>query len=115
MNMFQKVPGEKGFNRIDASGMNLLNFHRIILAPGESFTGNTGEHETLFDILGGKARFVVQGKDYGVLGGRPNPFAGKGFSLYAPFNVSYTIEATRTRVVRSRYAARKATAREMRM
>lgn len=94
MDMFQKVPSEKGFNRIDASGMNLLNFHRIILAPGESYSGNTGEHEALFDILGGKARFVVQGKDFGVLGGRPNPFMGKGFSLYAPFNSSYTVEAT---------------------
>ena len=91
MEMFQKVPNGKGFNKIDSSGMKLLNFHKIVLGPGESYTGNTVEHEVLFDILGGKATFTVNGKNMGILGGRPNPFAGKGYSLYAPFKSEYTV------------------------
>lgn len=93
MDMFQKVPNGKGLNSVDSSGMKLLDFQKIILAPGESYSGNTGGYEVLFDILGGKAHFTVAGKEFGLLGGRPNPFAGKGFSVYAPFGSEYTITA----------------------
>ncbi len=94
MEMFQKMANRKGLNRIDASGMKLLDFQKLVLGPGESHSGNTGGYEVLFDILGGKASFTVSGKDFGVLGGRPNPFAGKGFSVYAPFNSEYVITAS---------------------
>jgi len=93
MEMFQKVPTEKGINKIDASGMKLLDFNKLILGPGESYTGHTGEYETLFDILGGKAFFKVNGKDLGLMGGRPNPFAGKGYAVFAPCQTEYTITA----------------------
>ncbi|HUT63588.1 MAG TPA: 5-deoxy-glucuronate isomerase [Anaerolineae bacterium] len=93
MEMFQKVPTGKGLNNIDASGMKLLNFHKLILASGDTYTGDTDEYEILFDILGGKANFTVKGKEFGLLGGRPNPFAGKGYSVYAPSHTEYTITA----------------------
>jgi 5-deoxy-glucuronate isomerase len=96
MDMFQKVPNKRGFNPIDATGMKLLNFHKIVLGPGDSYSGNTGDHEALFDILGGKARVTVSGKDFGLIGGRPNPFAGKGFSVYAPCDSDYTVVALQT-------------------
>jgi 5-deoxy-glucuronate isomerase len=93
MELFQKVPNARGFNHIDSSGMKLLHFHKIVLGPGETYSGNTGKHESLFDILGGKAKFTVAGADLGLLGGRPNPFAGKGFSVYAPSGTDYTVAA----------------------
>lgn len=96
MQMFQKVPNTKGVNRIDASGMKLLDFQKIILGPGESVSGNTGDFEVFFDILGGKSRFVVEGKDFGLLGGRPNPFSGKGYGVFAPCGAEYTITSPET-------------------
>lgn len=93
MEMFQNVPNSRGLNRIDTSGMKLLDFQKLILGPGESYSGSTGGYEIMFDILGGKATFVVNGKNLGVIGGRPNPFAGKGFAVFAPANAEYTITA----------------------
>lgn len=93
MEMFQNVPGKKGLNSIDTSGMKLLDFKKIVLGPGESVSGKTEGYECLFDILGGKARFVAAGKDLGIVGGRPNPFAGKGFAVYMPAGTDYSLEA----------------------
>jgi 5-deoxy-glucuronate isomerase len=96
MDMFQKVPNGKGFNSIDASGMKLLDFHTIVLGPGESYSGNSGGCEMLLDILGGKAHFTVDGRDFGLVGGRPNPFSGKGYSLFVPSGADYTAAAPQT-------------------
>ena len=51
-----------------------LEFGIIELTNGQDLTFETGDREVAFVILGGKASFRANGKDFGTLGVRRNVF-----------------------------------------
>ncbi len=93
MTYFTSVPTAPGLNRLPTNPCKLLDFGLLILNPGESYRGETGEREVLAVILGGKATFAVNGQEFQDIGGRPNVFAGKPHSVYIPCGSQYTITA----------------------
>ena len=82
-----------GLNVLPNNPCKLLDFAFLRLNTGESYSAEAGEREFLAVILGGKASFQVNGKRFEKLGGRPNVFSGKPYSVYIPAGASYTIEA----------------------
>lgn len=90
---FTAVPTAPGLNRLPTNPCKLLDFGLLILNPGESYGGETGDREVLAVILGGKANFAVNGQEFKNIGGRPNVFAGKPHSVYIPCGAQYTITA----------------------
>ena len=62
-----------------------LEFGIIELTNGQDLTFETGDREVAFVILGGKASFRANGKDFGTLGVRRNVFENpKAECFYAP-------------------------------
>lgn len=62
-----------------------LEFGIIELTNGQDLTFETGDREVAFVILGGKASFRTNGKDFGTLGVRRNVFENsKAECFYAP-------------------------------
>jgi 5-deoxy-glucuronate isomerase len=92
MSYFETVPTQSGLNELPSNPCNLLDFNYLSLAAGESYQGNSGEREVLAVILGGKGTFVVNGRSFPNIGGRPHVFAGKPHSVYIPCGADYTIE-----------------------
>jgi 5-deoxy-glucuronate isomerase len=91
MTYFTALTTDPGVNELDTNPCNLLDFQLVELADAQVVTGQTGDREVLAVILGGKASFEVGGQAFGVLGGRPNVFSGKPYSVYMPANHAYTI------------------------
>jgi len=90
---FTTVPSAAGLNRLPANPCKLLDFNLLILNSGESFQGASGDRELLAVILGGKGHFVVAGQEFKAVGGRPNVFSGKPYSVYIPCGADYRITA----------------------
>jgi 5-deoxy-glucuronate isomerase len=93
MSYFESVPSAPGLNKAPASPFKLLDFAYLVLEPGKSYQGTTGDREVLAVILGGKGTFVVNGQTFAGVGGRPNVFSGKPHSVYIPCQASYSITA----------------------
>jgi 5-deoxy-glucuronate isomerase len=93
MSYFEPVPTAPGLNRLPSNPFQLLDFHLLILADGESYAAATGEREFLAVLLGGKGNFTVQSQRFSSVGGRPNVFAGKPHAVYMPCQCAYTITA----------------------
>jgi len=87
------LKSEQGLNTLPTNPCKLLDFGFLKLAEGKEYTANSGDREILAVILGGKASFTVSGKDLGVVGGRPNVFGGKPFSVYIPSGANYVVKA----------------------
>ena len=90
---FAKVESKTGLNTLPNNPCKLLDFQLLVLKPGESYQGETGDREVLAVILGGKATFQVGEHRFEKVGGRPNVFSGKPHSVYLPCGYSYTIQA----------------------
>jgi len=93
MKYFASLDTEQGLNTLPYNPCGLLGFDLLALPAGERFASRTGTREVLAVILGGKATFEVTGKRFEKVGGRPNVFAGKPYSVYLPAGVEYTITA----------------------
>lgn len=93
MSYFAVVPNAPGLNRLPCNPCKLLDFHYLSLKDGETFTYATGDRELLAVILSGKGDFVVAGRTFNAVGGRPNVFSGKPHSVYIPCGVEFTITA----------------------
>lgn len=93
MKYFASVETKNGLNAVPYNLCKFLGFDLLNLAPGEAFSGETGDREVLAVILGGKATFEVAGQRFEKVGGRPNVFGGKPHSVYMPAGASYTIAA----------------------
>lgn len=93
MSYFAAVPSAPGINRLPHNPCKLLDFEYLALSDGERYEAASGEREVLAVLLGGKGAFVVDGRAFGTLGGRPNVFAGKPHSLYIPAGATYSITA----------------------
>ena len=88
---FEALKSEQGLNLIADNPCELLNFGKLVLLPGERYTGNTGEHEALLVVLQGKASIEAGGVIFPDVGARPSVFAGKPHSVYLPPDCSYTL------------------------
>ncbi len=94
MSYFESITNAVGLNRLSSSPFKLLDFGYLILNDGEQFSAATGAREILAVLLGGRASFVVGGKEFANVGGRPNVFSGKPHSVYLPCQCDYTIRAS---------------------
>ena len=69
-----------------------LEFGVLELTTGQTHTFETGENETAFILLSGKACFALGEQDYGMLGVRSTVFASpKAEAFYAPRHTTVTI------------------------
>ncbi len=93
MSYFTHVGAANGANHLPTNPCTLLDFTRLVLADGVTFTGDTGEREVLMVIFGGHCSVKVGTVPFYNLGQRPNPFAGKPYAVYFPAGSSYTITA----------------------
>jgi 5-deoxy-glucuronate isomerase len=82
-----------GINSLPFNPCQLLDFSLLKLAAGEKHSANSGNHEILAVILGGKATFTINGTTFEKVGGRPNVFTGKPHSVYIPAVADYSIIA----------------------
>jgi 5-deoxy-glucuronate isomerase len=90
------VPNQDGrIHRItpDTAGWKYVGFEVFKLKPGGTLVPDTQGRELCVVLVGGLARVAVEGKSFGTLGERRNPFAGKPFSVYLPPGAQATIEA----------------------
>jgi 5-deoxy-glucuronate isomerase len=64
------------------------------LGAGESAKGESTTRETCLVFVAGKGRVMVDGKDFGEIGGRRTPFEGKPWSVYVPAKSNWSVAAT---------------------
>jgi len=88
---FNIIDSRNGLNPLSSNPCQLLSFAKLVLEPGETYEGNTGEREALIVVLGGKANITACGVEFGTVGGRPNVFAGKPHSVYLPPDCPYSV------------------------
>jgi len=71
-----------------------LEFGIIELSDNQSLTYETKDREVAFIILGGKAQFIANQEDFGLLGVRRNVFENpKAEAFYAPRNCTVEIKS----------------------
>ena len=91
---FHAMPAGQGLSASPDESCELLKFDVLRLAQETRYEGVVpDDREMLLVILGGKARVEVSGTDFGVVGKRPNVFAGLPYSIYLPRGSSYVVEA----------------------
>jgi 5-deoxy-glucuronate isomerase len=87
------VPTNDGLNSPEINPCKLLEFGFLKLEAGKSYSADSGDREILAVVLGGAASFEIDGKKFDKVGGRPNVFSGKPYSVYIPANAEYKISA----------------------
>lgn len=87
------LSANQGLNTPPTNPCKLLDFALLKLAAGESYSAETPGREILAVILGSKASFEVNGKRFDKVGGRPNVFNGKPYSIYIPAGAKFAIQA----------------------
>ena len=90
------LTADNGLNTPPTNPCNLLEFGFLKLGAGETYSNESGERETLAVLLGGRASFEVGEKRFEKVGGRPNVFSGKPYSVYIPAKSKFTITADST-------------------
>ena len=87
MNYKKTYSPQSGYTPLCTIGkcsLKMLEFGIIELKKSESVTFETGEKETVFVILGGRADFEFDGQEWKNVGGRRSVFEGKAHSVYMP-------------------------------
>lgn len=79
-------------NAADA-GWEYLNMAARRLNRGDRWAGNTGDHEYVHVVLGGKCNIQFTGGAFFDVGRRPNVFSGMPYALYLPRGMDFEIEA----------------------
>jgi 5-deoxy-glucuronate isomerase len=88
------APGQSIHKVTPASaGWTYVGFELVDLAPGQSLARPTGDMEVCLVLVGGRARITGAGTDFGVVGGRDNPFDGLPWSVYVPARSDWTVTA----------------------
>lgn len=87
------LSADAGLNSLPYNPCTLLDFGYLRLAAGESYQAESVDREILAVLLGGKATFEIDGTRFENVGGRPNVFSGKPYTVYIPTGASFTIEA----------------------
>ena len=70
-----------------------LDFAMLRLAPGASYTAETGAYEVGVALLTGTATLQCGAATYADLGGRASVFDGRATGVYLPIAAAYTITA----------------------
>lgn len=76
------------------AGWDYLNFEARLIEKGNSWIGNTEDHEYMFVLLGGDFMAVTSKGNWQTKNGRKNVFGGLPFALYLPPQTEYKITAT---------------------
>ncbi|MFN3265366.1 MAG: 5-deoxy-glucuronate isomerase [Deinococcales bacterium] len=91
---YHRLPKANGIQHVPNHGCALLDFHKLNLYAGQSYSGELApDREALLVMLSGKARVVVKESEFSSIGGRTNVFAGNPHSLYIPRGSNYEIHA----------------------
>ena len=96
MNLKIALKPQQGYNKIfdvGEYGMKLTKFGLLKLAKDTSYTGDTGEEEVAFVLIGGNFTAAGDGWAFEVADGRTSPFTGKPHCLYLPRHTKYEITA----------------------
>ena len=86
--------GEKGIYQlitIRDAGWSHLNFMARTLDAGQTWTGDTGENEYMFVLLGGNFLAETSAGNWATSNGRKNVFSGLPHGLYLPPNTKFVI------------------------
>jgi 5-deoxy-glucuronate isomerase len=67
-----------------SAGWRYVGFEDFDLAPRQTLVRELPDREQCLVLLSGRATVCVAGEDFGALGARANPFAGKPFAVYVP-------------------------------
>jgi 5-deoxy-glucuronate isomerase len=67
-----------------SAGWRYVGFEVFDLAPEQTLARRLPDREQCLVLLSGTASVRVAGEDFGALGARANPFAGKPFAVYVP-------------------------------
>jgi 5-deoxy-glucuronate isomerase len=78
----------------EGAGWTYVGFDVHVLRPGETVAGETGDREVCLVLVAGRAKVAAGGEDFGDIGERVTPFAGKPWSVYAPVGASWRVTAT---------------------
>ena len=77
----------------ESAGWTYVGFALRRLAAGEDFGAETGAREVCLVLVSGKARLSIDGKDFGTIGERMNPFEGPPWAAYVPAGGRYALTA----------------------
>ena len=77
----------------ESAGWTYVGFALHRLEPGESLAAETGSREVCLVLVSGKARLTIDGKDFGAIGERMNPFEGPPWAAYIPAGGRYAVTA----------------------
>lgn len=97
--MLVKASGKKEIYQTvsaEEAGWNHLNFKARTLIKGEKWTGETGQNEFLFVLMGGNFEAKTSRGTWNTLGGRKDVFSGLPHALYLPPETDYEIKTTDT-------------------
>lgn len=67
-----------------SAGWRYVGFEVVDLAPGQTLARLLHDREQCLVLLSGTAAVRVGSEDFGTIGARASPFAGKPFALYVP-------------------------------
>jgi 5-deoxy-glucuronate isomerase len=86
--------GEGVYQEISSfeAGWEYLNFMARTLKPGEKWSGETGDNEYLFVLLGGNFTASTSAGNWTSAGGRKDVFSGLPHALYLSRNTRFEIE-----------------------
>lgn len=76
------------------AGWEHLGFSAVRLRAGGRHRSETADREAVIVFLGGRGDVETDAGSFPGLGERPNPFAGKPWSLYLPPGSRYEVKAT---------------------
>ena len=76
-----------------SAGWQYLGFEVFDLKAQQTLARSLPDREQCFVLLGGRAQVRVNREDFGIIGARTDPFAGKPFALYAPPRAAVEITA----------------------
>jgi 5-deoxy-glucuronate isomerase len=77
----------------ESAGWTYVGFELWKVSPGETAEGRSKDRETCLVFVAGKGRLEVGAKDFGELGERTSPFAGKPWSVYVPADQAWRVTA----------------------
>ncbi|MDJ1159070.1 5-deoxy-glucuronate isomerase [Chelatococcus sp. SYSU_G07232] len=75
------------------AGWTYVGFDVHKLAAGETVSGETGGREVCLVLVAGRATVEAGGQDFGTIGERMSPFAGKPWSVYVPAGRAWRVTA----------------------
>jgi 5-deoxy-glucuronate isomerase len=76
-----------------SAGWSYVGFALHRLNANEGVAANTGTREVCLVVVSGKASLSIDGKDFGVIGGRLTPFDGPPWAAYVPAGSHYSVTA----------------------